>query len=78
MMFPLDTKYLYRVSAANNVGYSEVSTTLEIVTDTYPSGMTAVKNGTVTPLSIVLTWPAFTDYTLTGRDPITFYQVEYD
>jgi hypothetical protein len=35
-IFPPNTKYLYRISAANNVGYSPLSTSLEIVTDTFP------------------------------------------
>jgi hypothetical protein len=76
-IFPPNTKFLYKVSATNNVGYGPVSLPLEIITDTYPQEMTTIASIAVTPMSITLSWPALTAFEATGRDPITFYRVDY-
>ena len=39
--------------------------------------MTALSNGAVNPLSIVINWSDLTDTTLNGRTPITYYKLEW-
>ncbi len=60
--FPSNSTQYYRLKAKNNVGLATVpSPVLAVVTDSVPSGMTNITNGTINPTDITITWTELSD-----------------
>ena len=53
------------------------SSELSITTDTIPNAVPDFMMVSVAPRKIQLSWSALTDPAVTGRDPVTYYKLEY-
>lgn len=75
--FSMHTVFKYRVAATNGVGMGAYSSELSITTDTIPNAVPDFMKVSVAHRKIQLSWSALTDPTVTGRDPVTYYKLEY-
>jgi hypothetical protein len=63
----------------NQVGWGTAySPVLTVLCDTYPSAMAVPSAITISPKQILVTWTALTADAVTGRDPISYYQLDWD
>jgi len=75
----LNTYYDIIVTAVNDVGYGYSSIPLTILTDNVPTYMyTPVEDPTTNATFINVTWQSLVDPTYTGRDPIIYYNLQWD
>lgn len=77
-IFPSNSNQQYRVTPKNQVGWGTTSSTITVQADTEPQSVTSLSATQVDPYLITITWTNLTTNTETGRDPITFYSVEWD
>jgi hypothetical protein len=75
--FTKNTIFKYRVAASNSVGMGAYSSELSITTDNIPNAVPNFVNTTVSPRQIKLSWSALTLDSVTGRDEVTYYKLEY-
>ena len=61
----------------NGVGYGNYSDPTTIISDRTPLIMATPTNGSVSPITIPISWVALTGYDNTGRDPLVNYMLEY-
>lgn len=68
----------YRVTPKNLVGWGYVPSQISILLDTYPSSMELPTLVSVNPKKIIVNWVELLDDTVTGRDPIIYYKLEWN
>jgi hypothetical protein len=78
-MFPANSEQIYRVLPKNQIGWGQVySPNLTVICDTFPSAMKIPAAVSIKPKEIIVTWTALVSDAETGRDPINYYQLDWD
>ena len=78
LLFAPDVKEKYRVLPKNLVGWGiKYSEELLVLTDTTPGKMNTPASLQIDPAEIKLAWTPLTTDDETGRDPISFYMLEW-
>lgn len=67
----------FRLIAKNNLGFGPSSTNLVVLTDGPPTKMNIPTATLISPKQVNLKWNAITSAADTGRDPITYYKLEF-
>lgn len=71
--------YTIRVSAKNGVGLGPYSDTIQILTDNVPQRMNDPEEDVGTDANnIYVKWAPIVDDVDTGRDPVTYYKLQWD
>lgn len=76
--FTPNVAFKYRVRAYNGMGEGAYSDVLSITTDDYPQQVSGLQLVSIDPKNIEIKWSVLTTDTETGRDPITYYKLEYN
>ena len=81
-VYPQNFNFEYKVCAQNQVGMGACSSTLIVLTDETPTFMNTptVTNANINPRWIKIDWAALgtTQDSQRGRDPIIFYDIQWD
>lgn len=80
VIFPSDSSQQFRLRAQNGVGLGAFSATTVVVADSVPTFMNPpnpVPLADVVPKSMKLTWDSITTDAQTGRDPVTYYELQW-
>ena len=75
--FPANTNVRFRVTAKNTIGYGPSSPTVTVLTDGPPTRMNTPTANSISPSQASLRWNPITSLADTGRDPVTYYKVEF-
>lgn len=79
-MFTPNTNVYYKICPENGIGMDRCSPELSVLTDNFPQFMNppATTDLNIHPTWIYLTWTGISTEAHTGRDPIIFYDLQWD
>ena len=80
VIFPSGSTQQFRVRAQNGVGLGAFSATTVVVADSVPTLMYPPKPvplADVAPKSMRVTWDSISTDAQTGRDPVTYYELQW-
>lgn len=76
-IFEPNTNVKFRVRARNLIGFGTYSPPLSVLTDGPPTRMNTPTATVIMPKQVNLKWIAISSLADTGRDPVSYYRLDY-